>query len=109
MSDISIAGGTRVYLPAVADLYPLYAAGAALALAGVKPQIAGGVLSGNDILVAIAIPVGQPKRGVPLSGILTISPLASGAIILDGTYVSSTRLDVTRDIGSSSIEIQGAG
>ena len=54
MSDISIANGE--YLPAVTDLYPLHAAGAALVLAGIEPQIAGGVLAGDDVLVAVAIP-----------------------------------------------------
>ncbi|WP_304056873.1 hypothetical protein [Nitrosomonas communis] len=46
------------YLPAVTDLYSLRTTVAALTLAGVEPQIAGCVFSGEDVLVTVLAPVG---------------------------------------------------
>src|SRR2546430_3380634 len=69
----------RVPGPAVADLYPLHAAPAAPALAGIEPQVAGGVLPGDDVLMTIAIPVGQPERRVRQLGELAEDPGAGRA------------------------------
>src|SRR2546430_15490182 len=65
----------RVPGPTVADLYPLHAARAAPALTGIEPQVAGGVLPGDDVLMTIAIPVGQPERRVPGPAAAALYPL----------------------------------